>query len=255
MAQAVPNLCVYQKVFLKHHVNCNTICVGSATAQYLACGQSCWGFGRRSVPAGWTLYTNQGHPFMHDQCRHAFASNMRLIFVGPVIAVGLTGNSLSAVKWELLKPTRRPSVSLVTETGMFLWMSSPLISGGLLLNLQCSARVRHWLSESGVLMCESVGNVAHLPFVSKSYHLFLQVERDQASLVRLGPVWWHCPIWVFPLFLKRTADVLASCLSVVFRRLVRLCSFSDCWRQTNVTTILKALPSSSAVNYRPISIT
>ena len=44
--------------------------------------------------------------------------------------------------------------------------------------------------------------------------------------------------WVyFFLFLKRTADVLAPCLSVVFRRLVRLGSFPACWKQVNVTPI------------------
>ena len=41
--------------------------------------------------------------------------------------------SLSAVKWEPMKPTRRPSVSLVIETLTFLWTFSPLISGGPLL--------------------------------------------------------------------------------------------------------------------------
>ena len=44
-----------------------------------------------------------------------------------------------------MKPTRRSSVSLVSETGMCLWMSSPLTSGGLLLSLRCSARVCHSL--------------------------------------------------------------------------------------------------------------
>ena len=62
--------------------------------------------------------------------------------------------------------------------------------------------------------------------------------------------------WVFPLFLKRTADVMAPRLSVVFRRLsCRLGSFPDCWRQTNVTPIPKGPPSSSVANNRPISIT
>ena len=59
---------------------------------------------------------------------------------------------------------------------------------------------------------------------------------------------------MFPLFLKRTADVMASRLSVVFR-LVHLGSFPACWRQANVTPILKGPPSSSVANYRPISIT
>ena len=63
---------------------------------------------------------------------------------------------------------------------------------------------------------------------------------------------WVC---MFPLFLERTADVLAPRLSVVFRRLVRLGSFPACWRQANVTPIPKGPPSSSVANYRPISIT
>ena len=54
---------------------------------------------------------------------------------------------------------------------------------------------------------------------------------------------------------KRTADVMAPPrLSVVFRWLVRLCSFPACWRQVNVTPILKGLPSSSVDNYWPLSI-
>ena len=73
------------------------------------------------------------------------ASSKRLIFVGPVIALGLTDKSLSTVKWEPMKPTQRPSVSLVIETAMFLWTFSPLISGGPLLSLRCSAQVHHWL--------------------------------------------------------------------------------------------------------------
>ena len=60
---------------------------------------------------------------------------------------------------------------------------------------------------------------------------------------------------MFPLFVKRTADVMAPRLSVVFRRLVRLCSFPACWSQANVTSIPKGPPSSSVANYRLISIT
>ena len=63
------------------------------------------------------------------------------------------------------------------------------------------------------------------------------------------------PLGMFPLFLKRMADVLAPRLSVVFRRLVRLGSFPACWRQANVTPIPKGPPSSSVANNRPISIT
>ena len=40
----------------------------------------------------------------------------------------------------------------------------------------------------------------------------------------------------------------------MFRRLVRLGGFSACWRQANVTAILKGPPSSSVANNRSISI-
>ena len=72
-------------------------------------------------------------------------SRRRLIFGGPVIALGLIGNCLFAVKSELMKHTRRPSISLVSGTSMFSWTSSPLISGGPLLSPLCSAWVRHCL--------------------------------------------------------------------------------------------------------------
>ena len=60
---------------------------------------------------------------------------------------------------------------------------------------------------------------------------------------------------MFILFLKRTADVMAPRLSVVFRRLVRLGSFPACWRQANVTPIPKGPQTSSVANYRLIFIT
>ena len=67
-------------------------------------------------------------------------------------------------------------------------------------------------------------------------------------LLDLNPYGGTGPLGMFPLFLKRT-DVMASCLSVVFWRLVRLGSFSACWRQVNVTPISKGPPSSSVANY------
>ena len=59
----------------------------------------------------------------------------------------------------------------------------------------------------------------------------------------------------FPLLLKRTADVMGLRLNVVFRRLVRLGSFSASWREANVSQVPKGPSSSSVANYRQISIT
>ena len=55
--------------------------------------------------------------------------------------------------------------------------------------------------------------------------------------------------------MKKTAEVLVFRLAVVFRRLLRFGSFPVCWRLVNVTPIPKGRPSSSASNYRPISLT
>ena len=74
-------------------------------------------------------------------------------------------------------------------------------------------------------------------------------------LLDLDPYCGTDPLGMFPLFLKRTADVMASLLSVVFRRLVRLTSFPACWRQANLPPIAKDPPSSSVANYKLISIT
>ena len=63
------------------------------------------------------------------------------------------------------------------------------------------------------------------------------------------------PLGMFHHFLKRTADILAPYLSVVFRLLVRLGSFPACWILDNVTNNPNGAPSSSVANYRPISIT
>ena len=63
------------------------------------------------------------------------------------------------------------------------------------------------------------------------------------------------PFGMFPLFLKKTAEILAPLLAVVFRRLLRLGNFPVCWRVANVIPIPKAPPSSSAFNFRPISLT
>ena len=46
-------------------------------------------------------------------------SSRRLIFGGPVTALGLIEKSLFTVKSELMIHTRRPSISLVSETLMF----------------------------------------------------------------------------------------------------------------------------------------
>ena len=130
------------------------------------------------------------------------------------------------------------------------------------------------ISEGGRLVCESVGKAALLSdhFDSKQSReavdlpltchpsptlttFVFRLSEVRFVLLDLDPYGGTDPLGMFPLFLKRTADVMAPRLSVVFRWLVRLGSFLDGWRQANVTPIPKVPPSSSVANYRPISIT
>ena len=122
--------------------------------------------------------------------------------------------------------------------------------------------------ESGGLACESVGKADLLSDHFNSKHSREAVDLTltchpspslttfsfRSSEVRrllldLDPYGGTDPLGMFPLFLKKTADVMAPRLSVVFHRLVRLGRFPACWRQANVTPIPKGPPSSSVADY------
>ena len=105
------------------------------------------------------------------------------------------------------------------------------------------------VSEGGGLVCESAGKADLLsdhfdskqsreavdlpltchPFKSFTTFAFWSSE-VRRLLLDLDPYGGTDPLGMFPLFLMRTADIMASRLSVVFRRLVRLGSFPACWR-------------------------
>ena len=82
MDQAVPNLCVSKKVFLKHQVNWNTVCGAIQELPW----RNFWHADNpiqvltehlsmlvgRYVPTKVIRMRNKGKPWLDDQCRHAF---------------------------------------------------------------------------------------------------------------------------------------------------------------------------------------
>ena len=82
MAQAVPNLCVSRKVFLKHQVNWNTVC--GAIRELPWCNiflsdnpvevlnEHLSQLVGRYVPTKVICVRNKDKPWFEDQCRHAF---------------------------------------------------------------------------------------------------------------------------------------------------------------------------------------
>ena len=95
--------------------------------------------------------------------------------------------------------------------------------------------------------------LTYLPSPSFSTFAFRSSE-GRLLLLELDPYGGTDPMGIFPIFLKRTTDVLTPSLSVVFR-LAHVGSFPVYWIQANASPIPKGPPSSSVANYRPFSIT
>ena len=105
MAQAVPNLCVSKKVFLKHQVNCNTVCgaiqnlvwhnIWLADNPVEVLNEHLSLLVGRYVPTKVIRVRNKDKPWFVDQCRHAFGFKQ---MDWPVIALHLPGKSFSTAK-------------------------------------------------------------------------------------------------------------------------------------------------------------
>ena len=128
IAPAVPNLCVSRKVFLKHQVNWIKV---SGTIQDLP-WLNIWPadntvevlYEHVSLLVGYYVPIkvihghNKDKPWIYDQCRHAIGLKQvaHLWWTCDCSRVNWDKRG----EWEWIKPTQRPSVSLVTETGKFL---------------------------------------------------------------------------------------------------------------------------------------
>ena len=116
MAQAVLNLCVNRKVFLKYQVG-KWNKVGSALQDQP--WHNIWSADNpvKVLNEHMSLLDGRCVPSKVD-AGALLTLSRRLIFGGLVIALGLIGMCLLAVKLELMQLTRRPSICLVSETGM-----------------------------------------------------------------------------------------------------------------------------------------
>ena len=132
-----------------------------------------------------------------------------------------------------MKPTRRPGISLVTETDGLNVVHSPhkWWSTHKSAVFGTSLSLPPLVNEGGGLLCESVGKADLLSdnFDSKqsweAIDLLLtchpspclttssfRSSEDRRVLLDLDPYGGTDPLGMFPLFLKRTADVMAPIL-------------------------------------------
>ena len=172
----------------------------------------------RTVPTKVIGMQNKDMPWFDDQCSHAFGLKQEAHLCQTC--------DRSWVKWEdfvrcqvRAKSTRRPSICLVSKTGMLFWMPRLLITGGPLLSLLWLAWVHHChlMDHFDSKQCmESVD----LPFTCHQSPWLttfaFKSSEGRPLLLDLDPYVGTEPLGMFTLFFKRTADVLAACLSGKF---------------------------------------
>ena len=129
MAQAIPNLCVSRRVLLKHQVNWSAVCDAIGVLPW----RSIWNADNpverlnvhlpllveRFVPTKVFRMRNKNKPWFNDDCRLAFDIKQGPISGGLVVALELTGMSLSFTRGGPMLYMTRLCVSLVSEARMF----------------------------------------------------------------------------------------------------------------------------------------
>ena len=288
MAQAIHNLCVSRRVLLKHRVNLAAVCDAIDVLPWLSIWRADNPVERLNVYLSSLLerfvrtkmirVRNKDKPWFNDDCRLTFDMKQGTHLQWT--------RDRSRVNWdEFVHYQRRANAAYAEAMCRF-----SVRSRDVLMNAQCphkwwstlKSAVSGSSSDSslppiigagGGLVCESVRrqmlsanfdgkqsrdsvDLQSTCHPSPSLTTFAFRSREvKRLLLYLDSYGGTDPLGMFPLFLKKTAEVLAPCLAVVFRRLLRLDSFPVCWRVANVTPIPKGPPSSSASNYRLISLT
>ena len=190
-----------------------------------------------------------------------------------VIAVELTGMSLSITRGRLMEYMPRLGVSLVSQARMFgsmpnvsgspwsrcvwleFYLSLPPLIGGGVWSVSREDRNAVW-SFWWTAVQGSCRSAIHLPFVSQSHYICFQVSGGEAAPVGSGFLWWHWPMhWVCFHFFEEDSRCSGPSSSCVFSATPSFRKLSLCSRVGNVTPIPKSPRSSWVTNYRPISWT
>ena len=240
MAQAVPNLCVSRKIFLKHQVNWDTVCgairelpwrniwLSDNPVEVLKEHLSLL-FGRY-VPTMVVRVRNKDKPWFDDQCRHAFGlkqeahlrwtrDRSRVNWEEFVRYQVRANETYSEVKRQFSDRNRDVLMNVQSPHNWWSTLKSAVFG---------SSSSLPPLFVGGGLVCESVGNSDLLldhfnskqsreavdlpltchPFPSLTTFAFRSRE-VRRLLLDLDPYGGTDPLGMFPLFLKRTAYVMA----------------------------------------------
>ena len=207
MAQAVPNLCVSRKVFLKHKVNWNTVCsamqdlpwrnIWSADNPVEVLNEYLLPLVGHFVPTKIIRVRSKHKPWFDDQCKHAFGLKQE--------AYLRWTRDRSQVNWEELVHCQvRANETYSEEKRQFSARNRDVLMNvhsphkwwsNFKFAVFClSSSLPPLVGGGGRLVCESVGKLicsriilmdavqgvccsaTHLPFVSESYLICLQVE-------------------------------------------------------------------------------
>ena len=270
MAQAVPNLCVSRKVFLKHQVNWNTVCgtmqdlpwrnIWSADNPVEVLNEHLLLLVERFVPTMVIHVRNKDKPWFDDQCRDAFCLKQEAHhwwthdrfrvnweeFVRCQVRANETNSEakhqFSARNRDVLMNAQSPhkwwSILKSAVSGMSSSLP-PLVGGG--GGLVCESVGKGDLL-SDYLMASSPGSLLICCLLTIRLRDLppLPSGRERSGIpCKTWTIMGALTQWVcFLFFHKRTADALAPRLSEVFWRLVHLGSFPACWKQANPPVLL-----------------
>jgi hypothetical protein len=286
-ASSVPNLCESRSVFMKRQVNWDT--VGDAVRELPwhtiwktnqpveVLNQHLSSLIERFIPTKVIRLRNKDKPWFNDDCRRAFDLKQ--------CAYHRWTRDRSQANWSDFSECQRSANGvygvaegqynakckdvLLNATNSHKWWSTlkSAVFGS-------ESSIPPLIREGGGLVCESQSKAVLLadhfdgkqsrdslnlppschpcPVLTTFAFRSSEVKRLLLDLDSYGGT---DPLGMFPLFFKKLANVLAPKLSVLFRKLIRLGGFSECWRVANVTPVPKGSPSPLVTNYRPISIT
>ena len=257
-------MCINRKVFLKHQVNWNGAIQDLPWCNIWHADNPVEVLNEHlSLLVGHHVSTtvirlrNKDKPWFDDQCRHAFGVNLEAhlrwtrdrcwVNWEEFVRCQVRANeTYSKAKRQF--SDRNKAVLMNVQSRHKCWSTLKSAVFG------TSSSLPPLVSEGGGLVCESVGKAdllsdhfdsklsreaVDLPFTchpSPSLTTFAVRSREvRRLLLDLDPYGGTDPLGMFPIFLKRTADVMAPRLSKLFRP--------------------KGPPSSSVANYLPISTT
>ena len=286
--QFIPNVCTSRKIYLKSRADWDGIDCDLRNADWCAINRhvdmvssltdTLTNIIGERIPTRILKFRTKDKAWFNDDCRNAYNEKQS--------AFHLWSNNRSDLCWENFTRLRADAQSIYdtaereynnslketlssTDQPHKFWstLKSALfgVDSSMPPLLKADGSVAHCPKEKANLLAEMFERKQSnehvdlppicFPEVNLSSLAFRSSEVKQL-LLDLDNYGGMDPNGIFPLFLKKNAQLLAPKISTILRKLIRAGSFPSFWRSGNITPLPKgASASSDPSDYRPITIT